>query len=411
MDTSSEYSFPIFISSTDYNLKDFRAELARFLKELGYRPILSSAEGFPDNSPKLEPWESCLPVLDSCFVIILVIDGKYSSALKWPNFADLFGELSFSPTQGEYMYAHKVAKRMLVFIRKEVITHYQSYRHACKNCNYDEEAIKEALKKTLPEYLDYETLKFVHQVKTSKPIPWIKEFDDVTDVKKEVQKKMLNELAEIFLVKNKHLQTVIDSFNKVLDTANTEEQKSILTKINATKPFIEAVEKIQELTKELQETKNLLEQTQGENSHDKEKYENRIKELKNEILEMEKSSEISSFDKLYLKDGKVKFANPSFLETGSFKFSPYFNFAPNNILTNFPLMSATTSYLKECAECKRLDTSTNLTSFNSAIQNSDFNDCPNCKRHLCTNCWPSASDINNDEVLVDKVCLKCKASV
>ena len=56
MDSSSGYTFPIFISSTDYNLKDLRAELARFLSELGYKPILSSFEGFPDSSPKLEPW-------------------------------------------------------------------------------------------------------------------------------------------------------------------------------------------------------------------------------------------------------------------------------------------------------------------------------------------------------------------
>ncbi len=92
MDTSSEYTFPIFISSTDYNLKDLRAELARFLSELGYRPILSSAEGFPDSSPILEPWESCLPVLDKCFVMVLVIDGQYGTALKWPNYKDYFEE-------------------------------------------------------------------------------------------------------------------------------------------------------------------------------------------------------------------------------------------------------------------------------------------------------------------------------
>jgi len=70
MDITSEYTFPIFISSTEYNLKDLRAELASFLAESGYKPILSSAEGFPDSSPNLEPWESCIPVLESSFVMI-----------------------------------------------------------------------------------------------------------------------------------------------------------------------------------------------------------------------------------------------------------------------------------------------------------------------------------------------------
>ena len=129
---SSEYPFPIFISSTDYNLKDFRAELSRFLKELGYKPILSSADGFPDNSPKLQPWESCIPVLEKCFVMILVIDGRYSVALKWPNLKNIFGDRKVSPTHGEYLFAHKQHKRMLVFIRKEVATFYQSYRKVCK---------------------------------------------------------------------------------------------------------------------------------------------------------------------------------------------------------------------------------------------------------------------------------------
>jgi hypothetical protein len=73
MEVSCEYVFPIFISSTDYDLIDLRAELARYLFELGYRPILSSSEGFPDSFPELEPWESCLPVLESCYVVILII--------------------------------------------------------------------------------------------------------------------------------------------------------------------------------------------------------------------------------------------------------------------------------------------------------------------------------------------------
>ena len=86
MENSSEYQIQIFISSTHYNLVDLRAELRRFLGELGYRPILSSSEGFPDRSPKFEPWESCLPVFHCCSLMILIIDGKYRRSLKWPNF-------------------------------------------------------------------------------------------------------------------------------------------------------------------------------------------------------------------------------------------------------------------------------------------------------------------------------------
>ena len=322
MDTSSEYSFPIFISSTDYNLKDFRAELARFLTELGYRPILSSAEGFPDNSPKLEPWESCLPVLDKTFVVILVIDGKYGTRLPWPNFKEFFGDVKAAPTHGEYLFTHKRNKRMLVFIRREVMTYYQSYRQALKNYNGNEEETRSVLAKTLPDYVELDTLKFIDQVKTTKPIPWIKEFNDITDVKKEVQKKMLNELAEIFLVKDMHLQTVIEVFNKLLDTLQPEEQKKVLGKVNVTKEFMDVVEKVQQLTKDLEETKGRLSET----AEGKTQVEDRIKELHKEISKLEASSH-SNFDTLYLKDGKIKLSNPSFLGAVSFLSTPYVDLA------------------------------------------------------------------------------------
>src|SRR4051812_19252892 len=81
MEPASELDFPIFISSTDYNLMDLRAELDQHLRSLGYHPILSSSEGFHDSTPSLEPWESCLPTLESCFVVVLVIDGRYGQPL------------------------------------------------------------------------------------------------------------------------------------------------------------------------------------------------------------------------------------------------------------------------------------------------------------------------------------------
>ena len=86
----SEYPFPIFISSTDYNLVDLRAELCRFLCEIGYRPIMSSADGFPDSSPELQPWESCLPVLGNSFVMVLIIDGRYGTRFSWPKYKSIF---------------------------------------------------------------------------------------------------------------------------------------------------------------------------------------------------------------------------------------------------------------------------------------------------------------------------------
>lgn len=142
--TSSEYGFPIFISSTDYNLIDLRAELAKYLSDLGYRPILSSSDRFHDNSPDLEPWESCLQVLQSAYVMVLVIDGKYGEKFEWKKFASIIGERKVSPTHAEYILAHQTKMRMLVFIRKELLTYYQTYRTALKNSNGNKDKAKES---------------------------------------------------------------------------------------------------------------------------------------------------------------------------------------------------------------------------------------------------------------------------
>lgn len=381
MDTSSEYTFPIFISSTDYNLKDLRAELARFLSELGYRPILSSAEGFPDSSPILEPWESCLPVLDKCFVMVLIIDGQYGTALKWPNYKDYFGDVEYSPTHGEYVFAHNNRKRMLVFIRKSLMPHYQSYRTTLDNFKNDKEEAKKALTPTLPPYVTFETLEFINKVKTTKPIPWINEFDDITSVKKEIQKKMLNELAELFLIKNKHFETVIDSFNKVMDSLSLEEQKKALSKVNATKEITNAVEKLEGFKNELDKTKSELEKTKSTNTKDREKFEKKITTLNSKINELEKETLKSSDSQFFIKDGQVKIGNPNFIDN-DFLFATGATISPLSF-------RASAIYSKKCDQCGKIENDPFSTSvaYISGYSN-QFNRCPSCLRTLCNECWP-----------------------
>ncbi|MBX2976418.1 MAG: DUF4062 domain-containing protein [Ignavibacteriaceae bacterium] len=391
MDISSEYAFPIFISSTDYNLKDLRAELARFLSELGYRPFLSSAEGFPDSSPILEPWESCLPVLDKCFVMVLIIDGNYGTPLNWPNFKEYFNEDKYSPTHGEYLFGHKTRKRMLVFIRKSLMPHYQSYRTVLDNCKNDKDEAKKILTPTLPSYVSFETLEFINKVKTTKPIPWINEFDDITSVKKEIQRKMLNELAELFLIKNKHFETVIDSFNKLLDSLSLDEQKKALSKINATKEILDAVEKLEGYKSELEQSKTELEKTKSSNSKDKDKFEKKINSLNKKISELEFETLHSPNSQFFIKDGQVQIGNPNYLDSSYFTISPSLNLGSSfridseNILTP----SFLTINHKTCDGCGKVDENPSRFSHLSSITFSNyFNTCPICNRYLCSDCWP-----------------------
>jgi len=403
MDTSSEYTFPIFISSTDYNLKDLRAELARFLSELGYRPILSSAEGFPDSSPILEPWESCLPVLDKCFVMVLVIDGQYGTALKWPNYKDYFNEDKYSPTHGEYLFAHKTRKRMLVFIRKSLMPLYQSYRTTIDNCNNDKDAAKEILVKTLPKHVSFETLDFINMVKTARPIPWINEFDDITYIKKEVQKKMLNELAELFLIRNKHLETIIDSFNKVIDSLSPEEQKKALSKINATKEMIDAVEKLGDYKKELEQTKNELKKTTSTSSKEKEKLDKKIISLTKKITELENETLNSYNSQFFINEGRVKIGNPNYLGTENF-FSVIDASIDNRAFARLDDLRVSSIGTHKCDGCGKIEDDS-IYVFGNKLKY-----CSTCKRVLCSECWPiNNSLISTYNELNDK-CPKCAKS-
>jgi len=421
MDTSSEYTFPIFISSTDYNLKDFRAELARFLTELGYRPILSSAEGFHDKSPKLEPWESCLPVLEQTFVVVLVIDGYYGIPMTWPNFQDLFDNQKYSPTHGEYIFAHhRLNKRMLVFIRRSLMPHYQSFRKVL-NGQYDDLAkSKEILEQTLPDYVSFDSLNFIHKVKTTKPIPWIVEFDDITDVKTSIQKKMLNELAEIFLIKKIHYDTVIESFNKLLASLSPEEQKKALTKIDATKEIIDSVDKLEELKVKLEKSEEELSKAVSTNSADKTKFEFEIKGLKGKIQQLEEESLNSSDSQFYINNGQVKIGNPNF-DSSSFTNIKSGFIASDAIRYALGTPNVFTIPNKTGRKCDQCEKEEELQIFKPALSglfDSGFKTCPQCNRYLCSSCWPRNSTISAIAVgqyypskLNDDKCPKCASQI
>ena len=160
-------------------------------------------------------------------------------------------------------FAHQKKMRMLVFIRREVLTHYQSFRTALQRAGHERQVVKENLGKTLPGNIDFEALEFIHEVKTTTPIPWIKPFENVIDVKREVKKKMLNELAEVFLFRNKHLETVIAGFSSVLHDLPAEKRSQILEKVLPVE-WKEKVEKNTEVIRsQKEEMDKLLKERQG----------------------------------------------------------------------------------------------------------------------------------------------------
>jgi hypothetical protein len=382
MAEGSEYPIPIFISSPEYNLVDLRAELQKYLRDLGYKPILSSSEGFQDGSPHLAPWEACLSVLETCFIVILIIDGRYGQALDWNNFEDSVKKRKVSPTHGEYLHANFLRKRILVFVRREVESQHQSYKAAMKSAGGDRATAMEYLSKTLPKHIEFEALEFFAEVKTSQPIPWVKSFDNVTDIKSEVQKKLLNELAEIFLFKSKHLEAVVREFSKAVADLPEEKRKEFLQKVGVTKDLLDEIDKrsnsIEELRKEKSELMGTLDQAKkdleatGQQKKEKAALEAKVKEMTSKMEELQKKisqKESGRADYIFGSTGSVGLS--SALTSGP-------SLAAGGTVTLNPL-----GFQSTCESCGNAVTG----QFSTVYPYNGLRFCPGCSKYKCDDCF------------------------
>lgn len=392
----SEYEIPIFISSTVYNLVDLRGELESYLSELGYKPILSSSEGFHDNSPEVQPWESCLQVLETCFIMVLIIDRKYGKKFKWTAFENIIGKVEVSPTHAEYLFAQATKKRILVFVREDLEPYYQIYRKCLKKNNKDKDKTSKELADLLPEDIEMESLEFFGEVKTTNPIPWIKSFKDVTDIKKEIKKKMLNELAEIFLLKEQHLQTVLRIFTSSIDALPDEKRKEVLESLGVTKELQQQIDaqskEIETLKEQKKKVEDELEGTKKEviakkpTAKQAEKIQAKEQELKDLNIRIGTHKSINS--DLIVGSSRITIG-----DGGTLQISPgvYLGTGPTGIRYEFPKVgddgiiriSGASPVLNipgsTCDKCKSIHLSS---SASGALRH-----CTNCNRNLCSSCF------------------------
>ena len=68
----------IFISSTFYDLRHVRADLERFIRDMGYDPVLNERGAIPyGKESALE--EYCYREIDLCDIVVAIIGGRYGS--------------------------------------------------------------------------------------------------------------------------------------------------------------------------------------------------------------------------------------------------------------------------------------------------------------------------------------------
>lgn len=102
------------VSSTFYDLKQIRRDLAGFLSdELGYRALLSELPSFPIN-PDLDTIENCKRrVSDDADVLVLVVGGRYGS---------IDDRTAMSVTNLEYVTARAKGIPVYVFVEGRILS-------------------------------------------------------------------------------------------------------------------------------------------------------------------------------------------------------------------------------------------------------------------------------------------------
>lgn len=117
----------VFISSTSFDLKDLRAELAKALKEWGYVPVWNESPDFPKKQG-LHSHDVCLDVVKECDIYLLIIDKRYGGTYA----GNKHPKEDISITWYETKIALQENKEIHTFVRDEVWNERPTYKKNLK---------------------------------------------------------------------------------------------------------------------------------------------------------------------------------------------------------------------------------------------------------------------------------------
>jgi hypothetical protein len=201
----------IFISSTYYDLRQIRADLDRFIKDLGYETIRNEKGNIPyGKDERLE--EYCYKEIEFCDILISIVGGRYGTESSHEN---------ASITQMEIKTALELNKPIFVFIEKNVLAEFRTYLS-----NKENKTIKY-------HYVDdirvYEFIEFIDSLPKNNPTQPFETSEDITVYLKEqwagLFQRFLQDqtrLKEINLLQG--IQNTADTLNQLIIFL-TEEKK------------------------------------------------------------------------------------------------------------------------------------------------------------------------------------------
>jgi hypothetical protein len=111
--------------------------------------------------------------------------------------------------------------------------------------------MRAALEPILPEWVQFDTLAFLNEVKTTKPIPWICPFKDSRQLRLEIERKMINELYAYYTFQQGRFDSLMHHFRTALEALSPEEQRKVLGQFGMGQELIDTAQKNEKEAKEL----------------------------------------------------------------------------------------------------------------------------------------------------------------
>ncbi|WP_371194065.1 HAD-IB family phosphatase [Glaciecola sp. SC05] len=163
----------IFVSSTYVDLKDIRGELARFIEEHGYEPVVFEKDSVPFGlNETLE--ESCYEEVTKCSMVILIIKSRFGSSSMMAS----GDKRHFSITRNEYATAIREGIPAFVFIDINTFSEYQTY------------SSQENRKRFVFKHMENKNLAlFIEEVCSEGNMRFIYQFNDLDSIKETLKKQ------------------------------------------------------------------------------------------------------------------------------------------------------------------------------------------------------------------------------
>lgn len=223
----------VFISSTFYDLRHVRADLERFVKDMGYEPVLSERGAIPyGKESRLE--EYCYREIELCDILVSIVGGRFGSGSE---------REPYSISQMELKRALNTHKQVHIFVEKNVLAEYSTYLE-----NKDNKKIKY---KHVDNPNVYKFLEEIHALPRNNPIASFETSQDIVTYLKAqwagIYQRLLQEEArkeEINVVEELSASAAtLDRLVSYLTEERRGQDEAIQTILLSAHPAFEAVKK------------------------------------------------------------------------------------------------------------------------------------------------------------------------